>query len=195
MLVRTVVGPSLPGDIYTGLDTDLDTPEEQGWGSWALGTSCPSRSHGWLPRWRDHNPSEQPIPGTLCDQPHCKKKPKSLEASLCLLLLVLSLGSTGKSLAPSSFPPIRQVYKEILQNIPVLPHAAPAPWHCFYPFLDSKCHVLLTRGSLSLARMLHPHFMEGRAPPSLHLPSQRALVHLDPPGRDVTAASLTQCHH
>lgn len=156
MARRAAVGQSLLGDIYTRLDTGLASllqpslTSRAGAGG-ALGASCPSHSWGWLPTPLG-SPPRQPEPASL------QKHPKSLEATLCLLLL----GSTGKSLAPSSFPSIT----------PELPSSSSCS-RCSHLF-GIALTLSWTPGATSLLQeapawpgcCIHssPHLMGGRSP-------------------------------
>ena len=81
---------------------------------------------------RPQNTSEYPVP--VFDQLHRKKEKVSLKQnflcfSLCPLPLVLSLGTTGKWLAPFSLhPPFRYVYTQLR-----------SPWALLFSRLNRLC--------------------------------------------------------
>lgn len=135
----------------------------------ALGASCPSCSCGWLPKWRDHNPSGEPIAGTLCDEPHCKKTPdlwRPVCACCCWSCHWAPLGRAW--LPPSSLPLGKYTHRhpKTFQFL-LMQQMLQSFWNCFDPFLDSDVTSFLPQEAPAWPGCcIHssPHFVEGRAP-------------------------------
>lgn len=148
--------------------------------------------------WRDHNPSghlfQAPFVISLAANKQTNKQ--IFGSSLCLLLLVLSLGSTGKSLAPSL--PLGRCTKGTPEDSSSCSTgSSPFGVALTLSWAPGVTPFLLQEAPAWPGCSIHssPHFVEGRAP---HLPPSspaRALLSTWIHGEGMSPPSLTQCHH